>query len=272
MARVYVSSTFIDLQECRERVFKVLRQTGHEDVAMEYYVAEDKRSVDKCLHEVAACELYIGIFAWRYGWVPPDSNPHQHSITEMEYREAVRTGKKCLIFLLHEDALWPRKFIDRDPKHIEQLRDELTHKHLCSFFNSAQDIGSVVGPAIYKWAEEHGHIPAAALIPELDLEPYFKALRKRYQRIDLEGLTPPQREEYLQLLLRSVFVEQNVREDRPPVELSKEIWERLRREKEIHSDDLPEGVIADFALWLCLHCRRDGKLIPTRYFCYATTP
>jgi hypothetical protein len=231
MAKVYVSSTFVDLQECRERVSKVLRQMSHEDVAMEYHVAEDKRPVDKCLQDVAACDVYLGIFAWRYGWMPPDNNPDQRSVTEMEYREAMRTGKTCLIFLLHEDAPWPRKFIDRDPERIEHLRNELSQNHLCSFFTSAQDIAGVVGPAIYKWAEEHGHIPAAALIPELDLEAYFKALRKRYQRIDLEGLTPPQREEYLQLLLRSVFVEQSVREDRPPVELSKEMWERLRREK-----------------------------------------
>jgi energy-coupling factor transporter ATP-binding protein EcfA2 len=241
MARVYVSSTFVDLQECRERVSRLLRQMGHEDVAMEYYVASDQRPVEKCLLDVAACEVYVGLFAWRYGWVVPDNNPDRHSVTEMEYREAVQTGKHCLIFLLHEDAPWPRKFIDRDPERIEQLRNELGQKHLCAFFTSAQDIAGVVGPAVYKWAEAHGHIPARTLIPELDLENYFKALRKRYQRIDLEGLTPPHREEYLQLLLRSVFVEQSVRENPPPVELSKEMWERLRRDKEIHLDDLPEG-------------------------------
>lgn len=43
MAKIYVSSTFVDLQECRERVSKMLRQMGNEDMAMEYYVAEDKR-------------------------------------------------------------------------------------------------------------------------------------------------------------------------------------------------------------------------------------
>ncbi|TFH05432.1 MAG: DUF4062 domain-containing protein [Methanosarcina sp.] len=42
MARVFVSSTFKDLEECRKKVSIVLRQMGHEDVAMEYFVAEDK--------------------------------------------------------------------------------------------------------------------------------------------------------------------------------------------------------------------------------------
>ena len=71
MSKIFVSSTFKDLKECREKVRLVLRRMEHEDVAMEYYVAEDRRPVDKCLEDVAACDLYIGIFAWRYGYIPP---------------------------------------------------------------------------------------------------------------------------------------------------------------------------------------------------------
>ena len=245
MAKIYVSSTFVDLQEYRERVSRVLRQMGHEDVAMEYYVAEDRRPVDKCLADVAACDLYIGIFAWRYGWVPKAKNRKKLSITEMEFRQAVLTSKKCLTFVLDSKTAWPPDFIDDDKTKIKKLRAELGEAHGAVPFASPDHLASQVSVAVRKWEQAHGHIPAAARISELDLEAYFNALRKRYQRIDLEGLTPPQREEYLQLLLRSVFVEQSVRENPPPVELSKEMWERLRREKEIHADDLPEGVMLD---------------------------
>jgi hypothetical protein len=34
------------LQEYRRQVSLVLRRLGHEDVAMEYYVAEDRRPVE----------------------------------------------------------------------------------------------------------------------------------------------------------------------------------------------------------------------------------
>src|SRR5919201_6159566 len=100
MAKIYVSSTYLDLQEYRAQVERVIRRMGHEDVAMEYYVAEDMRPVDRCLADVAACDLYIGIFAWRYGWIPKDNNPNQWSVTEPEYRKADELGKPCLIFLL----------------------------------------------------------------------------------------------------------------------------------------------------------------------------
>ena len=39
MAKVYVSSTYRDLQEYRELVRIVLHRMMHEDVAMEYYFA-----------------------------------------------------------------------------------------------------------------------------------------------------------------------------------------------------------------------------------------
>ena len=49
MAKIYVSSTYLDLQEYREQVERVIRRMGHTDVAMEYYVAEDQRPVRNVL-------------------------------------------------------------------------------------------------------------------------------------------------------------------------------------------------------------------------------
>src|SRR5215475_1687008 len=104
MVKIYVSSTFSDLEEYRKKVSTVIRRMGHLDVAMEYYVAEDQRPVDRCLSDVESCDLYIGVFAWRYGWKPTVNNPKNRSITEMEYRQA--EGKPRLIFLLSEDHAW----------------------------------------------------------------------------------------------------------------------------------------------------------------------
>ena len=93
MAKIYLSSTYSDLKECREVVYRTLRQMRHDVIAMEDYVATDSRPVDKCLADVAACEVYVGIFAWRYGSIPPKDNPDQKSITELEYRKAFQEGK-----------------------------------------------------------------------------------------------------------------------------------------------------------------------------------
>ena len=83
MADIYLSSTFSDLKTYREAVYRALRQMQYNVIAMEDYVAKDQRPLDRCLADVAKCDLYIGLFAWRYGYVPAEDNPDGKSITEL---------------------------------------------------------------------------------------------------------------------------------------------------------------------------------------------
>src|SRR3974390_692345 len=104
MAQIYLSSTFDDLKDYREAVYRTLRQLHHDVIAMEDYVATDQRPLDKCLQDVANSDLYVGIFAFRYGYIPDHGNPSQKSITELEYRKAGEVGLPRLVFLLKDGA------------------------------------------------------------------------------------------------------------------------------------------------------------------------
>lgn len=88
-------------------------------IAMEDYVAQDTRPLEKCLEDVASSDIYVGIFGWRYGYIPTDNNkdnnPNNLSITELEYSEAKEKGIPCLVFLLDESVPWPLKFSDGTP-------------------------------------------------------------------------------------------------------------------------------------------------------------
>src|SRR3954453_7566538 len=86
--RIYISSTFEDLKEHRRRVYGQLRALRHDVIAMEDYVAADERPLDKCLRDVRESDIYVGLFAWRYGFVPRVRNPKWKSVTELEYLEA----------------------------------------------------------------------------------------------------------------------------------------------------------------------------------------
>ncbi len=243
--RVFVSSTFRDLQECREVVHGTLRRLQVDDVAMEYYVAEHERPVDVCLRDVRDCDVYLGIFAWRYGHAP---DGHERSITELEYRAAVEAGKPCLIFLLHEEAPWIPSRMDRGTAadRIEALRVELVERHTAKFFHTPAELGIEVATALHRHlttaddpARRFDHLGPAAVTA------YYQRLQKEYGRLDLDALTPPEREEYLQILLESVFVEQQVRPDPPPTKLPRELAQRLQAEGEIDESALPDGVDLD---------------------------
>ena len=156
MARIYLSSTFEDLKDHRAAVYRVLRQMRHDVVSMEDYTAGEARPVDACLADVAACDVYIGVFAWRYGYVPGDDNPDALSITELEYRQAGRTGKPRLVFLLDPAVPWPRAFSDDVTgdgdrgARIKALRDRLGQEHLRATFTSPDDLASEVSVALVK--------------------------------------------------------------------------------------------------------------------------
>lgn len=66
---IYLSSTYEDLKDHRLVVHEALRKAGHQVIAMEDYVATDQRPVEKCLKDVEKADIYIGLFAFRYGYI-----------------------------------------------------------------------------------------------------------------------------------------------------------------------------------------------------------
>ena len=204
MARVFVSSTFGDLQHCREVVRTSLRKLGHEDVAMEYYVAEDRRPLDKCLADVAACDLYLLLVAWRYGHIPPGQ---QESITELEYRQAVRCGKPCLIFLLHDDASWPANLFELDAiQRVRSWREELlTSGRIVGFFNGPDDLRSQVAEAVSRWQQG---ISGPAAARSVNWDAYCEALTDKYRWVRLDVIAGRARDDQERVPLLDAFVAQ----------------------------------------------------------------
>ncbi len=55
--QVYVSSTFSDLEQHRAHLKLALEKAGYDVECMERYPAFDERPADKCLADVAACDI-----------------------------------------------------------------------------------------------------------------------------------------------------------------------------------------------------------------------
>jgi eukaryotic-like serine/threonine-protein kinase len=129
---------------------------GHQVLAMEYYSATDQRPLEKCLSDVASCDLYIGIFAWRYGYIPPHGNPEARSITELEFRKAKSSSIPCLLFLLDEAAEWIASDIEtgEGSRRLKAFKEELRTDFLVSTFHSPDDLATHVSVAVAQWAED----------------------------------------------------------------------------------------------------------------------
>ena len=90
MAKVYVSSTIIDLKPERVAVLDWLRLARHQ--AVDSYLPDSDTVRDSCLDDVAGCDLYVLIVGHRYGFQPPEGNPEGLSITQLEFRRAGECG------------------------------------------------------------------------------------------------------------------------------------------------------------------------------------
>ncbi|MDJ0768368.1 MAG: DUF4062 domain-containing protein [Ilumatobacter sp.] len=172
---IYISSTFSDLADYRRATHDVLRKMGHDVRAMEDYIAQDERPVDYCVRDVKTCDLYVGIFAWRYGYVPRQDNPEQKSVTQMEFEAAREHGIPCLVFMLADDSPWPPSQMDAKTgdgeagKKIDAFRGRLGEDYMASFFANPEQLASQVGVAVATHSQQRLAVQRATVDPEVAL-------------------------------------------------------------------------------------------------------
>ncbi|MGI5181983.1 HEAT repeat domain-containing protein [Dactylosporangium sp. CA-152071] len=248
MTDVYVSSSFVDLKAHRQAVLTVLRGLHVVPHAMEDYVAADETSLDYCLRDVEKCQIFVGIYAWRYGAEVPS---HNASITELEYRHAVTLGIPRLIFLLEPAHPWPPNVMDegRPRERIMALRAELAGPdgRLCSMFTTPDDLAAKVGTAV---TNELARLRAgtAGGDPPDHVAQYRARVRDQRRRLDLSALALPDHPDDIEVTVADVFVEQLVREEPPPpVELPRDWLRRMQTEGQIKPGELPEHIDASEA-------------------------
>jgi hypothetical protein len=95
-----ISSTAIDLPDHRKQVFEACLCEDVFPDGMESLPARDTDAITASMEMVNRADIYIGIFAWRYGYIPKG---HKISITEMEFHRAVKRRIPILVFLIHKD-------------------------------------------------------------------------------------------------------------------------------------------------------------------------
>jgi Domain of unknown function (DUF4062) len=147
MARIFLSSSFRDLRPERAAAAMALRGSGHSVVAMEDYPASAECPTDRCCADVEGSDLYVGLFARRYGFVPWEE---PISITEIEYRSAIAADRQVAIFLLADEVDWRPEWTDRETgegsagRRIDDLRRELGSRHEVAFFRTPSELAHLV--------------------------------------------------------------------------------------------------------------------------------
>jgi len=115
---------------------------------MEHLPALDADAIQASLALVDKADIYIGVFAFRYGHQPIG---HNISITEMEYDRAVQRGIPRFIFTMADDHPINRADVEcgDGEEKLECLKARFNR--VCASFNSSVDLRAHVINTLAEW-------------------------------------------------------------------------------------------------------------------------
>lgn len=112
---------------------------------MELFGARTEEPTKACIDEVGKCQLFVGIYAYRYGFIPPGLDK---SITEAEYNEAERLNIPRFCFIIQEDFAWVPKHIDSDISKISEFKARVSAAHVRETFTNPESLAAKVATSL----------------------------------------------------------------------------------------------------------------------------
>lgn len=147
LMKVFISSTFRDLEKEREKLHISLKKAGLESLGMEFFVAEPNDSKEVCLREINEAQLVLLLIADSYGSIDEET---QKSYTHLEFLEAQKAKIEILSFLKKEPL----------DSNVHNFQKEVMDSGITvDFFENISEIWRVLFPALFKYINQKGLLP-----------------------------------------------------------------------------------------------------------------
>ena len=148
--KVFISSTYQDLIDYRTKTAEAVERLGQQGVRMEVFGARPEGATDVCRDEIDQSDIFVGIYAHRYGYIPPGGDL---SITEMEYHYAVEHKKPVFCFVVDEDHPWQPAFIDGEPAQakLRALKEKISASLVRDTFTTPEELAFKVATSLGRY-------------------------------------------------------------------------------------------------------------------------
>ncbi|MFN8414601.1 MAG: DUF4062 domain-containing protein [Anaerolineales bacterium] len=184
--QVFVSSTYVDLQEERREIIHTLLKVDCFPVGMELFPSNNDGTWELIQKMIDQCDLYIVIVGGRYGSSPKND---KRSYTEMEYDYAMKKGvpvrvyiKKDIKFDKTENAVKQ----DRLKKFISRIQDG----RLVNFWSSPSELKEKLAVDLYHTLPELEGGWARQKYGAIDfLSEEIQLLQNKFNSEDVKSLT-----------------------------------------------------------------------------------
>ena len=142
--RIFVSSTQKDLQPQRDSAEAVISGLGHECLRAETHDAPGYSPEEACKALARNCDIYVGIFGSRYGYVVPHLGC---SATEMEFQVAREANpRKVLVYLKHSSDIEPEQ-----ADFLQRVQDFSAGYFRHQFFVTDVDLSDQIRRDLVTW-------------------------------------------------------------------------------------------------------------------------
>lgn len=127
-------------------------------VGMQDFEAADLGAVRASLAKLERAAVYVGVFAYRYGFVPPGDS---RSVTEQEFDRATELGLERLCFLLDPFFPWPPECMELGKlRRVEEFHRKVRDAGLVvDTFTTPDNLHHLVFLALQRWLERTGDRP-----------------------------------------------------------------------------------------------------------------
>lgn len=151
--KTFISSTFADLEAHRLGAAEALERLGQQVGRMEVFGARPEEPATVCFNEIEMCDMFVGIYAHRYGFIPPGTNC---SITEQEYAHALKHRKPIFCFFVNEDHPWPPKLIEGEPgkSKLMTFKQKIAERLIRETFTTPEDLAFKVAASLGRYLAE----------------------------------------------------------------------------------------------------------------------
>ena len=151
--QVFISSTFEDLKDEREKVIEILLNKNCIPVGMEYFPAADDEQMTMIKRLINECDYYVLILGGRYGSVEPLSGK---SYTQLEYEYAQEKGIPISVFYReNKDQLLYNQVEIKNPEKFDAFEKEVKHNRMCKPWNNADELAGLVSISLDYQIKNH---------------------------------------------------------------------------------------------------------------------
>lgn len=192
--QVFVSSTFVDLQEERKEVMQALLELDCMPAGMELFPASNDDQWTLIKRVIDACDYYLLIIGGRYG----STNDEGKSYTQMEFEYALETGKPIISFLPKKPDSIPSGKTEQDADKKQKLEEfkKLAQKKLIKYWETPENLGSIVSRSMIKLIKDfpaEGWVKAGSAVDESSVKEIARLqkenaeLKARLNRISMQA-------------------------------------------------------------------------------------